>query len=114
MSVELKASENIPEMESNQGLLTANTEKGLDNSVIISELHNNGFDKVLTSNEVQSPLLCSNNYVNGCTSLGVKTQDEIETEIAKKLSAILFNKYVVWKQKQKTLSNMEELAPQNN
>ncbi len=64
--------------------------------------------------EVQPALLCSNNTVSSCTSLGGKTQDEIETEIAKKLSAILFNKYVIWKQQQKTPSSMEELAPQNN
>ena len=70
---------------------------------------------LLAPSEVENSIrLCSNSLSLISTSLGGKTQNEIETEIAKKLSVILFDKYVLWKQKQKILFNMEELAHQNN
>jgi hypothetical protein len=67
MSVELKPSLNISENESNQGVLALPTAKRND---MIGVLHNNIERNELAPSEVQSALLCSNNFVSDCTSLG--------------------------------------------
>jgi hypothetical protein len=53
------------------------------NHSIISGLHNNGItrDYFLVSTEVQSSLLCSNNLVYDCTSVGVKKYKVINRSV---------------------------------
>ncbi len=64
--------------------------------------------KKLIPKEGQLRISCSNEVLKSCPSFDINNQEEVETEIAQKLSAILFDKYVIWKQKQKTHTNTEE------
>lgn len=75
---------------------------------ILAELHNNIERNELAPSEVQSTLLCSNNFVSDCTSLGGKVQNEIENKSAKQLAEIIFN---LW-QKQLKLNTMDLPTPE--
>ena len=87
------------------GFLTANVS---ENNVIINLLHNNIRRNELVPSEVQSTLLCSNNFVSDCTSLGGKVQNEIENKSAKQLAEIIFN---LW-QKQLKLNTTDLPTPE--